>query len=111
MSTSDRTKKLTDGVHGDNAIGGLAEGPRPSQVLCTHPEDVGESFHQAGNLHLQRVEEGAVDSGPVFAVHLLSLDPVAQDWATIILRLVPGDVGGAGRHLMDSGGVGSIGRI
>lgn len=111
MSTSDRAKKLTDGVHGDNAVSGLAEGPGPSQVLGTHSEDVGESLHQASDLHLQRVKEGAVDSGPVFTVHLLSLNPVAQDRATIILWLMPGDVGSACRHLVDSGGVGSVGRI
>lgn len=111
MWTSDRNEKLTDGIHGNNAVGGVAEGPGPGQVLRTHSEDVGESLHQARDLDLQRVEEGTVDSGPVFAVHLLSLDPVAQDRATIILRLMPGDVGSARRHLMDSGGVGSIWRI
>lgn len=39
------TTKLTDGVHGNDAVGGLAEWPRPSQVLGTYSEDVGESLH------------------------------------------------------------------
>ena len=109
--TSDWTITLTDGVHGDDAVSGLAEGPGTSQVFSTHSEDVGESLHQAGDLHLQRVEEGAVDTGPVFAVHLLPLDPVAQDGAAVVLRLVPGDVGAGRCHLVDSGGVGSVRRI
>lgn len=104
-------KKLTYCVHGDRAVGGLTEGSGPGQVLSTYSEDVGEPLHQAGDLHLQRVEQGTIDSGPVFAVHLLSLDPVAQDRAAVILRLVPGDVGTARRHLVDSRGVGSIRRI
>lgn len=111
MKMSDWNETLTDGVHGDGAVSGLAERPGPGQVLSTHSEDVGESLHQAHHLHVQRVEQDAVDSGPVFAVHLLPLDPVAQDRAAVILRLVPRDVGGARRHLVDSGGVGSIGRI
>lgn len=102
---------LTDGVHGEGAVCGLAEWPGPRQVLSTHSEDVGETLHQAGDLHVQRVEEGTVHSGPVFAVHFLPLYPVAQDWAAVVLRLVPGDVRRAGRHLVDSGGVGSIGRV
>lgn len=103
--------QLTDGIHGSGAVAGLAEWPRPSKVLGTHSKNVDESLHQASNLHLQRVEEGPVHSGPVFAVHLLPLDPVAQDRAAIILGLVPGNVGAACRHLMDSGGVGSIRRV
>lgn len=102
---------LTDGVHGDRAVGGLAEGSGSGQVLRTHPEDVGESLHQAGDLHVQGVEQRPVDSGPVLAVHLLPLDPVAQDGAAVVLGLVPGDVGGARRHLVHSGGVGSVGRV
>ena len=102
---------LTDGVHGDGAVSGLAEWPRPSQVLSAHSENIGESLHQAGNLDVQRVEESAIHSGPVFAVHLLPLDPVAQDRASVVLWLMPGDVGGARRHLVDSRGVGSIRRI
>lgn len=105
------TTKLTDGVHGNDAVAGLAEGSGPGQVLSTHSEDVGESLHQAGDLHVQRVEEGPVHSGPVFAVHLLPLDPVAQDRTAVILRLVPGDVGTACRDLVDSGSVGSVRRI
>lgn len=105
------TTKLTDGVHGNDAVAGLAEGSGPGQVLSTHSEDVGESLHQAGDLHLQRIEEGPVHSGPVFAVHLLPLDPVAQDRTAVILRLVPGDVGTARCDLVDSGSVGSVGRI
>lgn len=103
--------KLTDGVHGDDAVCGLTEGPGPGQVFGTHSEDVGESLHQASDLHIQRVEEGSVHSGPVFAVHLLPLDPVAQDRAAVVLWLMPGDVGGACCHLMDSGSVGSVRRI
>lgn len=102
---------LTDFIHGDNAIGRITEGPGASQILSTDPEDVGQALHQASHLHLERVEEGSVDSGPVFAVHLLPLDPVTQDGASIVLWLMPGDVRGACRHLVDSGSVGSIRRI
>lgn len=52
-----------------------------------------------------------VHSGPVLAAHLLPLDPVAQNGATVVLGLMPGDVGGAGGHLMDSGSVGGIRRL
>lgn len=102
---------LTDGVHGDGAVGGLAERPGPGQVLGTDSKDVSETLHQASHLHIQRVEEGTIHSGPVFAVHFLPLYPVAQDRAAVVLRLVPGDVSGAGRHLVDSRCVGSIRRI
>lgn len=111
LDNFNKSTKLTDGIHGNGAVGGLAEGPRPGQVFGTHSEDVSKTLMQAGDLHPQRVQEGPVDSGPVFAVHLLPLDPVAQDWAAIILRFMPGDVGAARRHLVDSGGVGRIGRI
>ncbi len=111
MLASNKRKKLTDGVHGDCAVSGLTEWPGPGQVLCAYSEDVGKSLHQASDLHFQRVEQGTVDSGPVFAVHLFSLDPVAQDRAAVILWLVPGDVGTACCHLVDSGGVRSVRRI
>lgn len=86
---------LTDGIHGYGAVCGVTEGPGSSQVLCTYSEDVGESLHQPRDLHIKGVDEGPVHSGPVFAVHLLPLNPVAQNWATVILWLMPGDVGGA----------------
>lgn len=108
---TNRFGELTDSVHGNDAVSGLTEGPGPSQVLSTNSEDVGESLHQASYLHFQRVEESTVNSGPVFAVHLLPLNPVAQDGAAIVLRLMPGDFGRDCCHLMDSGGVGSIRRI
>lgn len=103
--------KLTNGVHGDGAIGGLAEGSGPSQVLGTNSEYVRQSLHQAANLDLQGVEKGPVDSGPVFAVNLLALNPVAQDGTTIVLGLVPRDVSTTCCHLMHTGSVGSIRRI
>lgn len=99
---------LTDSIHGGGAVTGLAEGPGPSQVLGTHSEYVGETLHQVADLDPQRVDEGAVHSCPVFAVHLLPFNPVAQDWTSIIFGFMPGEVGGARRHLMDSGSVGSI---
>lgn len=99
---------LTDSIHSSGAVTGLAEGPGPSQVLSTHSEYVGETLHQIADLDLQRVDEGTVHSCPVFTVHLLPLNPVAQDWTSIIFRLMPGEAGGARRHLMDSGSVGSI---
>lgn len=99
---------LTDSIHGGGAVTGLTEGSRPSQVLSTHSEYIGETLHQVADLHLQRVDEGAVHSRPVFTVHLLPFNPVTQDWTSIIFGFMPGEVGGARRHLMDSGSVGSI---
>ena len=109
--TSDRTTSLTDCIHGDSAVRWLAEGPGPGQVLSTHSENVGESLHQASDLHLQGVEEGPVHAGPVFTIHLLPLYPVAQNRTPIVFWLVPGDLRRACGHLMDSGSVRSIRRI
>lgn len=80
---------LTDSIHGGGAVTGLAEGPGPSQVLSTHSEYIGETLHQVADLDLQRVEEGTVHSCPVFTVHLLPFNPVAQDRTSIIFGLIP----------------------
>lgn len=99
---------LTDSIHGNGAVTGFTEWPGPSQVLSTHAEYIGETLHKVADLDLQGVDEGPVHSGPVFTVYLLPFNPVAQDWASIIFGFMPGEVGGACCHLMDSGSVGSV---
>lgn len=81
--------KLTDWIHYNYRISWGTEFSRASKILSTNSEDINQAFHKALNLECQGVEKIAVHSGPVLAIDLTSLNPVAQDRTAIVLRFMP----------------------